>query len=59
MVTPLRGDRAWQYYIRINDQYLICFPWRDGEAYEVEIAGYHCEARKLVVLPLSPEAVNS
>ena len=37
----LRGDREGQYSIRINDQYRVCFLWRDGNAYEVEIADYH------------------
>jgi proteic killer suppression protein len=33
--------RAGQYSIRINDRYRICFAWRDGDAYNVEIADYH------------------
>jgi len=37
----LRGDREGQHSIRINDQYRICFKWRDGNAYKVEIADYH------------------
>lgn len=37
----LQGDRADQYSIRINDQWRICFEWRDGEAHEVEIVDYH------------------
>ena len=37
----LKGDRQGQYSIRINDQWRICFAWRDGRAYEVEIADYH------------------
>jgi proteic killer suppression protein len=37
----LKGDRAGQYSIRINDQWRICFAWRDGHAYEVEIVDYH------------------
>ena len=40
-LEKLRGDRAGQYSIRINDQWRICFEWRDGDAYEVEIADYH------------------
>jgi proteic killer suppression protein len=36
----LRGDRAGQYSIRINDQYRVCFHWKDGYADEVEIADY-------------------
>jgi proteic killer suppression protein len=37
----LRGNRAGQYSIRINEQYRICFVWKEGHAYEVEIADYH------------------
>jgi len=37
----LKGDRAGTYSIRINDQWRICFAWRDGDAYEVEIVDYH------------------
>jgi proteic killer suppression protein len=37
----LKGDRKGQYSIRINDQWRICFQWRDGHAYEVEIVDYH------------------
>ena len=37
----LRGDREGQYSIRINDQYRICFEWRDNNAYDVEITDYH------------------
>jgi len=37
----LRGDRTGQYSIRVNDQFRICFIWRDGDAFEVEIVDYH------------------
>ncbi|HEX8564146.1 MAG TPA: type II toxin-antitoxin system RelE/ParE family toxin [Pyrinomonadaceae bacterium] len=37
----LKGDRAGQFSIRINDQYRICFEWQDGNAYNVEIIDYH------------------
>ena len=37
----LHRDRRGQYSIRINDQWRICFMWRDGEAFGVEIADYH------------------
>jgi proteic killer suppression protein len=37
----LKGNRQGQYSIRINDQWRICFLWRDGHAYEVEIVDYH------------------
>jgi hypothetical protein len=33
-------DRAGQYSIRVNDRWRICFEWRDGEAWEVEIVDY-------------------
>jgi proteic killer suppression protein len=37
----LAGDRAGQYSIRINDQWRVCFVWKDGDAHEVEICDYH------------------
>lgn len=37
----LSGDCADQYSIRINDQWRICFEWRDGDAWQVEIVDYH------------------
>ena len=37
----LKGDRAGQYSIRINRQWRICFAWRDGDAFDVEIVDYH------------------
>ena len=37
----LRGDRARQHSIRINERWRICFRWRTGDAYEVEIVDYH------------------
>ena len=37
----LRGDRAGQYSIRVNQKYRVCFTWREGHAYEVEITDYH------------------
>lgn len=40
-LEELKGDRAGQHSIRINDQWRICFVWRDGAAYEVEICDYH------------------
>jgi proteic killer suppression protein len=40
-LEALRRDRKGQYSLRINDQWRICFIWRDGDAYEVEIADYH------------------
>jgi proteic killer suppression protein len=38
---PLADDRAGQHAIRINDQYRVCFVWKDGDAYDVEITDYH------------------
>lgn len=37
----LGGDRQGQYSLRINEQYRICFAWREGDAHEVEIVDYH------------------
>lgn len=37
----LRGSRAGQHSIRINDQYRICFQWEKGHADEVEVTDYH------------------
>jgi len=37
----LSGDRAQQHSIRINEQWRICFRWRSGDAYDVEIVDYH------------------
>ena len=40
-LEALKGDRKGQHSIRISDQWRICFKWRSGDAYDVEIAGYH------------------
>jgi proteic killer suppression protein len=40
-LEKLSGRREGQYSIRINDQWRICFEWRGGDAYEVEIVDYH------------------
>jgi len=37
----LKGNRAGQYSIRINDQFRVCFNWRNDEAFDVEIVDYH------------------
>jgi len=37
----LKGGRAGTYSIRINDRWRICFAWREGDAYDVEIVDYH------------------
>ena len=36
-LEALRGERAGQHSIRVNDQYRVCFVWRDGNAFDVEI----------------------
>ena len=41
MLEKLKGDRAGQYSIRINDQWRICFEWDDNKARNVEIVDYH------------------
>jgi proteic killer suppression protein len=40
-LEKLGGDRKSQHSIRVNDQYRVCFEWRDGDAYDVEIVDYH------------------
>jgi proteic killer suppression protein len=40
-LEPLRGDRAGQHSIRINDQYRLCFLWSDSGPEGVEIVDYH------------------
>ena len=40
-LEKLSGDREGQYSIRINEQWRLCFRWRDGDAYAVEITDYH------------------
>jgi len=40
-LEALKGDRKGQHSIRVNDQWRICFEWREGDAYQVEIADYH------------------
>ncbi|TIQ95279.1 MAG: plasmid maintenance system killer [Mesorhizobium sp.] len=40
-LEALKGDRAGQYSIRINDQFRVCFRWTDGGADNVEITDYH------------------
>jgi toxin HigB-1 len=37
----LVGDREGQYSIRVNDQWRICFEWKDGDVLDVEIVDYH------------------
>ena len=40
-LEALRGDRRGRYSLRVNDQWRICFVWRAGDAWEVEIVDYH------------------
>jgi len=40
-LEKLSGDRTGQWSIRINDQWRVCFEWRDKDAYQVEIVDYH------------------
>jgi len=40
-LEALKGDRAGQHSIRINDQWRICFKWDEGYKYDVEIVDYH------------------
>ena len=40
-LEALRGVRRGQHSIRINDRWRICFLWRNGDAYDVEIVDYH------------------
>jgi toxin HigB-1 len=40
-LEKLKGDRKGQHSIRLNDQWRVCFIWRDGHAHQVEIVDYH------------------
>ena len=40
-LEALKGDRRGQHSICINDQWRICFTWKDGDAHDVEIVDYH------------------
>jgi proteic killer suppression protein len=40
-LEALGGDRKGEFSIRINDQWRICFRWRDGDVTDVEIVNYH------------------
>ena len=40
-LEKLKGRRAGQHSIRVNDQWRVCFRWKDGNAYDVEIVDYH------------------
>lgn len=40
-LETLAGDRKGQHSIRVNDQWRLCFVWRHGDAYQVELVDYH------------------
>jgi proteic killer suppression protein len=40
-LEELKKDQKGQHSIRINDQWRICFVWKDGDAFQVEITDYH------------------
>jgi toxin HigB-1 len=40
-LEALKGDRAGQYSIRINEQWRVCFRWCEGDVFDVEIVDYH------------------
>lgn len=40
-LESLKGKRKGQHSIRINDQFRVCFRWKNGDAYDVEIVDYH------------------
>ena len=40
-LEKLKGDRASQHSISVNDQWRICFRWKDGNAFEVTVVDYH------------------
>jgi proteic killer suppression protein len=40
-LEALKGDRKGQYSIRVNDQWRVCFRWKNGDAFDVEITDYH------------------
>lgn len=40
-LEALSGDRKGQWSIRVNDQWRLCFIWRDGNAHDVEFVDYH------------------
>ena len=40
-LEKLKGSRSGQYSIRVNEQWRVCFSWKDGDAHDVEIVDYH------------------
>jgi proteic killer suppression protein len=47
-LEALKGDRTGQYSIRINIQWRLCFVWRDGDAWDVEIVDYHSRSSTII-----------
>jgi proteic killer suppression protein len=45
-LEALGGGRQGQHSLRVNDQWRICFTWRDGNAHQVEIVDYHRGKRR-------------
>jgi proteic killer suppression protein len=40
-LEKLKGNREGQHSVRVNDQWRVCFTWKDGDAHEVEVVDYH------------------
>jgi len=40
-LEALKGERRGQHSILVNDQYRVCFRWKDGDAYDLELTDYH------------------
>ncbi len=40
-LEKLKGKRSGQHCIRVNDQWRVCFHWKDGDAHDVQIVDYH------------------
>ena len=40
-LEKLKGNREGQHSVRVNDQWRVCFIWKDGDAHEVEVVDYH------------------
>lgn len=40
-LEKLKGSRSGQYSIRVNEQWRVCFRWKDGNAHDVNIVDYH------------------
>jgi proteic killer suppression protein len=40
-LEKLKGKRSGQHSIRVNDQWRVCFHWKDGDAHDVQIVDYH------------------